>query len=197
MRRVMKRIGPSRGISTRGHIHSFRRKLSYLDLQGNAVYAPYLNAFSFNLSNVPGLADFTGLFDHYRIKAVKLSVYLRKDPSADTAANAIYPRMWWALDYDDATTPASLNELREHGNVKTRVLTQFKPVNIYFKPATLALSYASALASTYSPKWGEWIDMANTQVPYFGWKVGIDNHTVTNQFIAVEATYYFQCKAVR
>lgn len=178
-------------------IHSYKRKCAKLSVSGNAVYAPYLNGLNFQLADIPSLADFTGLYDHYRIKYVELKFYLRKDPSAQVALDAVYPRMWWSTDYDDSSTPSSLNELREHGQCKTAILTQYRPIRIFIKPSTLALNYASPVLSTYVPKWGQWVDMANTQVPFYGLKIGIDEFRITSQILDVEATYYIQCKGVR
>lgn len=178
-------------------VHSFRRRCQFASIIGNAAYSPYLAGYTFTLNALPGVSDFTTLYDQYRINMIVLKFYLRKDPGADTAVNAIYPRMWWAIDRDDTTIPASLNELRERGNVRTAVLSQFRPVTIKFVPNTLAVQYVSAVASTYEPKYKSWVDISSVATPFYGLKWGIDNLTITSQVVDVEATYYFQCKNTR
>lgn len=202
-RRVLKRTGRS-GAKTAARknrrgagIHYFKRNFNFGDLPGNAVYNPYLAANSFTLGQIPGIGDFTGLFDQYMITYIKLKFYLTTDPGAQTASTAIMPRMYWCKDYDDTTAPTSIDILRERNDVRTAVLRPDRPIVVKLKPSVLQEVYRSAVATTYAPKWKQMIDMTQTDVPHYGLKYAIDNFTNTNYALRVEGTMWFVCKGVR
>lgn len=178
-------------------VHYFRRNFNFGDLPGNAVHAPYLAANTFSFSQLPNVIEFTSLFDRYMITHVQLKFFLTIDPSAQAAASAVYPRMWWVRDYDDSIAPGSLDSLREHAKVSTKILTPNRPVIVNIKPAVLSETYRSALATTYSPKWRTWIDCGATDCPHYGLKYGIDNFTNTNYVLRVEGIMWFACKDTR
>lgn len=177
--------------------HRFVRRFDWTNVSGNAVFAPWLNSATFSFNQLPGVGDFTSIFDRYKITYIKLYIWLKIDPSAQTPATASYPKLYYVKDYDDAIIPSSLNELREHQNCKVIVMNPNRPIVIRLKPSTLSLSYRSALASTYSPKWQQWIDMANIDVPHYGLKLAIDDLTNTNYQVRFEGKMWFVCKDVR
>lgn len=179
------------------NVHWFQRMYQSGALAGNALFAPYLTASSYQLSDLPGVTDFANLFDQYMITKVELRFFLQIDPSAQAAASAFYPKLVWAIDRDTATAPASLNEIYEYGNSKSAVLLPTRPVKIVFKPSVLGLSYQSAVASTYTPKYNQWVDMSNTSTPHYGLRWAIDNFTNTNYSLIVHSKYTFACKNTR
>lgn len=178
-------------------VHYFKRSFSGNNIAGNAGYAPFLGAYAVNLANLPNVSEFANLFDRYMITHWQVRLYLKIDPSAQTAATASYPRVFTVKDYDDDTAPASLDALREHAHCKTQVLTPYKPVIVNIKPAVLAEVYRSGIYTSYSPKWKQWLDMATTGVTYYGFKLGIDDLTNTNYSITIENTLWFRCKDTR
>jgi len=191
MRSIYPRNRP--GVGT----YNFRRNFNFGDLPGNVAYNPYLAANTFTFNQLPNATEFGVLFDQYKITFIKLKFYLSVDPGAQTAATAIYPRMWWAVDNDDSSGPASLNELREHGDVKTEILHPDRPVEVTIKPAVLSNVYRTAITSSYVPQWGQFVDMAAQDVPHYGLKYGIDNFTNTNYTLRVEGQMWFQCRGIR
>lgn len=124
-------------------------------------------------------------------------VHLKVDPSAQVAANATMPKLYWIKDFDDGGTPASINELREHSKCQYRVLNPNKPIVIGLKPSTLSLGYRSALTNTFTPRWRQWIDMATIDVPHYGFKIAIDDLTNTNYKVDFEYKMWFKCKDTR
>lgn len=178
-------------------IHNFRRQYQINVIAGNVAFAPYLNGQNFLLNGVPNASEFANLYDLYRINKIVMKFYLDIDPSAQTANTAYYPKLFTVVDHDDSNVPASLNELREHANCKLRVLSPTRPVSVVWTPSVLAIMFRTAVASTYSPKYKQWIDMANQDVPHYGLKFGIDNLTNTNYTVRQEVIMYFSCKHAR
>lgn len=196
---VRKRMTAKAGrVNRRNELYFFRRGCSVpADLVGNVAYAPYLGALTFSLSNLVNVSDFANLFDRYRITFVKIKVRLAIDPSAQAAATARFPRIWWVHDFDDSNTPASIAELRENGKYREAALDPHRPVVFKIRPSTLSLVYRTAVSSSYEPRWKSWIDMANTDVPHYGIKFGIDDLTNTAYRVTFEQQIWFQCKNVR
>lgn len=177
--------------------HFFKRMVAGSPITGNAAYAPYLAGTSTNLGVLPNVSEFSSLFDQYMITHWQLRFYLSVDPSAQAAASAVYPRLFWCTDNDDAVVPSSLNELRERSKTRTRILTPNRPIVVNVKPSVLNEVYRGLATISFSPKWRQWIDMSNTDVPHYGLKWAIDNFTNTNYSLNIEQTMWFRCKNVR
>lgn len=80
---------------------------------------------------------------------------------------------------------------------KSYVFTNNKSeFTITLKPAIQTEAYKSALASTYVPKWGQWLSTDDPTVPHYGLKahcIGPDN-TAENGNLDIEYIIYFSCK---
>lgn len=194
MRRQAKKQRIMRPRPVASQVHAFKRSANILAVTGAAGYAPYCNSFAFQLANLPNNTDFTNLFDSYMLSHVQLKFYLSVDPSAQTAATAYQPRMFYCRDHNDATAPATINELRERGDCQTRVLTVSRPVTINIKPSVLGEALRTGGLITYIPKYKQWLPTANNDVPHYGLKFAIDDLTNTNYKVNVEATYWLRCK---
>lgn len=176
--------------------HSFIRKATPFALQGNVAYAPYQNVTAISFSQIANSAEFSALYDQYKLNLVKLQFWLRVDPGAQTAAAAVMPKLYWFRDMDD-NVPASQTEMRERAHCKIAVLRPDRPITIFIKPNVLQEVYRGVGTTSYSPKFGQWLDMTNTDVTHYGIKWNIDNLTNTNYYVDIESTYYFQCKNTR
>lgn len=178
-------------------VHFFKR--SFLDgtIVGNATYAPYLQGKSIVLNSIPNVSEFQNLFDRYMITYAKVYYHLKIDPSAQTASTATLPKLYVVKDYDDDNAPTSINQLREHSKCRFYVMNPNRPVVIKLKPAISSSVYNTAITSTYSPKWKQWIDMASVVTPHYGWKIAIDDLTNTNYKVDVEVKLWFRCKDIR
>lgn len=154
-------------------------------------------------------ADFTSLFDMYRITKVTYKFQLINDPNATLTLNATstswngtnwYPKMWYVMDYDGGTTE-TLNSIRERQGVKCRILKPDKEIKVSFTPKCRVLTYKTADTEGYAPKSIK-IDMNDTDVPHYGLAVVFDTngYDPSNDFpfkIAVERKITFQCFGVR
>lgn len=181
-------------------VHFFKRSYAQIapgSFAGNVAYAPYLNAYSFNLAQLPNYTEFSNLFDRYMLTHVQLRFTLKIDPSAQAAASAVYPKLYYVKDYDDSSSPASLDVLREHSRCVQKVLYPNRPVIVNVKPAILQEIYRSGVATTYSPRWKTWIDCNTMDCPHYGLKWGLDDFTNTNMKIDIEGKMWFACKDAR
>lgn len=193
-RRTMNISRPRISKSVNRQVHKFRRTGAGFAVSGGVGQLPWLGYTDAKLSYMSGSSEFAALFDEYRITHMQIKVFLRIDPSAQTAATASYPRLYSSIDHNDVSTPASLNELRERGNCRVQVLNPNRPVILNVKPSVLGETYRSAIATTYTPKWRVWLPTTNLDVPHYGIKFGIDDLTNTNYRVDSEITYWFQCK---
>lgn len=177
-------------------MHSFRRNTARFSLAGNAAYLPYQSVTNVALNQLVNVSDFTNLYEQFRINYVVIKFFLTIDPSAQAAASANFPRLYWCRDTNDST-PLSENEMYERADMRSAILRPDRPVIMKFKPNVLQTNYLSGIASAYTAKWGEWIDTANVAVPYYGCKWNIDNFTNTNYRLNIDQTFYFQCKGAK
>lgn len=195
-------VAKSRNNNIKRDLYKFKRSC-ILGSIGSSTGGEVVWAGQFGLGNLPAVSDFTALFDRYRITHIQLQFYLKYEPGSGVAdpgtnqQNATYPIMYIVKDYDDAIAPTNINYLREHAKMKMIPMQANKIVKFDVKPATLSENYRSSIATTYSPKWKEWIDMAHTDTPYYGVKAGWENFFGVNQTIQVRATYWFECKDTR
>lgn len=178
-------------------VHSFRRGGVTGTLTGNVAYAPYLGNYNTNFGQIINSGDFTALYDQYRINFIVVKFYLKIDPSAQTAATASFPRIFWYRDYDDNGNPASLNEIRENSKGKQAILHPNRPVTIKFKPNVLNTVYSSLGVSNYVPVFKQFLDMSTTATTHYGFKYAIDDLTNTNYKLDIETVVYFQCRQPR
>lgn len=184
-------------VNRRKDTYYFARRWFDGTIAGNALSIPYLQGKNFNMTLLPNYTEFSALFDRYKITTIKLSYHLKYDPSAQGAGQANFPRLYYIKDYDDAATPSSINELREHSRCQMRILTPNRPVHIVLKPSILSETYRTNITSAVAPKWRQWIDWGNPDVPHYGLKIAIDDLTNTNYKVDVECKMWFSCKDTR
>lgn len=179
-------------------IHYFKRYITNPEtISGNVAWNPYIAAYSFTFGQLVNVGEYTALFDQYQITTIVVKWYLRIDPSAQTAATASFPKMYYFRDYDDAAPPPTLNNFREHARCQVRVMNPNRPITVRLKPAILQQLYQTAVAAGYGPKWNTWIDMNDNAVPHYGIKWAIDNLTNTNYRVDTEVRIWFKCRGVR
>jgi len=178
-----------------GKVHVHRKTYGF-QITGNAAYAPYSGAIGPTLSAVNGAAELAALYDQYRIDECEVKLYMAVDPSAQTATTAIWPKIYSTRDQDDlaALTQAQMYEC---SNMRIDVLDPARPVVWKFKPNCLDLVYRGVGTSSVKPAFGEWIDMATTDVQHYGINFNIDNLTNTALKVDVLVTLTLSCKVSR
>lgn len=151
--------------------------------------AAVVQGYTFQLADVPNFAEFTSLFDVYRIKSVELIFIPRVDTST---TGDIYadPRLYTAIDYDSAS-PASVNEILEYETCQVHDIR--RGFTLKLEPRTSINTNSSGLATAANEMW---IDCASTTVNYFGVLVGtVAQQAVT--VITVTARYELEFMASR
>lgn len=149
----------------------------------------------FRASNVQTIADFTALYDQYRIAGVRVNIIPLSD-SATAQSSGFLPTLYWARDDDDALAPATEAELRERQDVKVNRLN--KPVSIYIKnpKAMIDVNQTTGLADPAMVKNG-WINCNSTLVQHNGLKMWFKNvdlrvQPTTVTAFRIESTYYLE-----
>jgi len=180
----------------RYQVHHFKRGVQKLSIAGNAINAPYVNALSFALSDLPNNNEFTNLFDQYKLNFVVVKFRLVNDPGAQPAAYnySNMPELFWSVDRDDSSPPSSINELRERGTCKHAPINFNRWTKIALKPTPVMPVYNGGLpGSAYATTRGCRLDASYSGVPHYGLKFAIDNLQNTNYVVSVEAKYYVTC----
>lgn len=160
-------------------------------ISGSALYNPYTSVLGATLDNCLNSSEFTSLFDQFRIDWVRAKFYLKIDPSAQTAATASFPRLYWYRDYDDQTVGDAtfLQDVRENQKGKIAVMNPNRPVTVFFRPNVLSEIYRTGATTGTAPKFGQWISTTHANLIHFGIKYGIDDLTNTNYRVNLEITY--------
>lgn len=180
------------------NLHKFiRSRLAYFNVIGGS---PAYTGMSFSLSDLPNYSEFTALYDQYTITGVKLTFMWSMTEATNTNGGPGAPTMFLCRDYDDANTPASIDELMQRPFTKTRRID--RPFSIFLRPRPSLETFNGALTSAYSvPNKAPWIDVNNPSVPFYGLKyimnpyggtVGLIYGTVT-----IVCKYYLKFKGVR
>lgn len=148
-------------------------------------------ASSFGVSAIPQIAEFTALFDQYRIRGVIAKFRLVQPPEAtNTAATSqFYPDIYVTVDHDDAATPTTVDQILQYGKCKRGILRPNRYFTYRFFPTAALQLYRSATTTAYAPaKNSMWMDLAQTDMPYYGLKGCVSNEAagVATAAIAIE-----------
>lgn len=190
-------------------VHSFKRTAylgtSTATISAAGIATPIATAHSFQLNQLPGVAEFQSLFDQYKITGAKISYTPAASegiltPQASASAALGYSRVHSVIDYDDASAPTSEDQLLEYGSHKSTA--PFQTHTRYIKPKVLHEIYRSAVTTAYAPRSSTYLDLTNADVPHYGVKVWV---SAPNTFFGtantisykVYMTLYFTCKNTR
>jgi len=165
-----------RGPSSKG-IHSFTRKSMQALPVTNAVgLVHYANMFT--LQQLPNYAEFTALFDMYRIKKIEITWLYDHNSgevstSAGVAANASMglPNIYIVSDYDDASALGAATDYLQYEPCKITRLD--KPVRWTIYPHVAVAVYNGAFAGYKNDK-AAWLDVASSAVEHYGCKWAVD-----------------------
>lgn len=201
-RKVYKRKGYAKRATIRTNVkknlYFFKRKQAP-GRQINLTTDP-TGQISFTLSQVPGSADFTALFDQYQIAGVKVDFRLILDPSSAGVFNSTYPNLYVRRDYDN-TAVETVQEIAQDNRSKRIILQPNRIRSIYIKPALQNEYFNTATGLTdKSPVWNRWMDCSNAGMTYLGLKWAVDTMGVTmpnGNTMTIEYTFYLKMKNTR
>lgn len=128
------------------------------------------------LSDVINYAEFTALFDAYRLKRVRLNLSYRSN-SATTNGAGVMPSVYWHTDWNTAVVPTML-QLQEYGGCKNFKFgsLQRDTVTIEYTPRIIEQLDLSGnyLANTSSVRNSPWLSTQyGPNIPHYGLILGI------------------------
>jgi hypothetical protein len=130
----------------------------------------------FNLAQVPDFGEFTALYDAYIIDKVDLRFVLQSNYPEK------YPILIAAPDYDDATVPATVDELLTKQGVQVLNFSATKREHtVSVRPRVAMTAFRTGITSSYGwSKPGQLIDIATTDTPFYGMKTWLTEYNSTN-----------------
>lgn len=157
--------------------------------------------YQFALSDLPNYAEFTGLFDQYRFRFVRMTFRPRFNmATVTTITAAIFPNLYTVIDYDDNNALAALNDARQYQSLKQ---TRFDEDHVRFirpRVAAALFNNGSPLFSGYGNEAAPWIDSATPDVKHFGIKglvePGVSGQTALQSW-SVELEYFLEFRQSR
>lgn len=194
--------------------YHFKRICDVANIQAEVAGAQNFGSYVFQLNQLPNFTEFTNLFDQYRINKVVLKLIPQFNQStynvghpASTIPSGLpagrNPRFYIVNDYDDDTNPASIDTLRQYAKVKVYPVMNNKIIKHIITPATQMQAYETLATTGYVPKFKQWINCNDNNVPHYAIKWGIENTSAIFSdpalrctFFKVEATFYVSFKGV-
>lgn len=154
-------------------------------------------ATGFTLADLDDYASYTSVFDQYRIDAVTLTIHADNNAiGLVTNSTTTLSPLYIVIDYDNNTTPSTVNTLREYDNCM--VVAPGESAQRTFKPHAALAAYAGAFTS-YANVESEWLDCASPSVLHFGYKYAVPAGTTGQtqlQSWIVERTYWVTFRRV-
>lgn len=148
----------------------------------NAVYFG-TGVYSFVLSDLPSVTEFSSLFDRYKVHKVSMYIlsmasHVPSGPPGAVSAYTASPSTFlhYVLDNDDATpyiaSEAGLDAMRQVKGYRCKRMIAGKPLVIRLRPKYLSEVYRSAISTTYSSRASPWLSTAagGVDAPGFGVK---------------------------
>lgn len=177
-------------------VHSIKR-IGFQNISNSTSTNATYGAISFAMTDIATVAEFTALFEQYRIIGVELK-FLPAASSSDVPGSDLGTLMYFK-DYDDAISPTTLTDFEQRPDMQTRQLSS-KPFKVFIRPAVASGLYTAA--GTLAPAGNmrrQWIDTTDTNIPYYGFKyVWLSNsNPVTVTTMRVVKTYYLQLKGIK
>jgi hypothetical protein len=132
--------------------------------------AAVFGAYSYTVSALDNATGFSSVFDQYRVDRIQVSFRPMNvaTPLVNSATSGfIAPLIYAVIDYDDASAPTAVAQLRDYQNCSSHLYDSF---TLDFKPhANVYLGSSVGSGNVTSP----WIDWASINVPHYGVKIGI------------------------
>lgn len=159
---------------------------------------------TFNLDEINNSTEYKNLFEYYKINKVVATFRYKSVAEAAAAGsqhggapNEVNPLLYFKVDHNDVSADPLIT-LQQSTRTRTKQLTNNESeFSIVLKPAVQTEAYKSAIASTYVPKWGQWLSTDDGQVPHYGLKayaIGFRSVNFSPGDIQVEFKYYVSFK---
>lgn len=130
----------------------------------------YGGAIEFQLADVPNVADFTSLFDHYEIEQVDFEVNCLTNSFSGGALQTMAPTITYVPDFDDSTLPSDASEIAQYQRSRTWCFrSTSQPLKFSIKPRVAVPINAAGAAYAAGPS-NISLNAANAAVPHYGLK---------------------------
>ncbi len=154
-----------------------RTKLTYaLTTVYQAPSADNTGAIYFTAGQGANFSDYATTFDQYRIvvAAVKFSP---TSPNSTSNLSYIVPRLWTAIDHDDAIVPAGRSVVQSYGScLESPPNTGVVRVT---RPQVATAVYGGVTFNAYGAASMRWIDVASPAAQHYGVKYCIEAAAAT------------------
>lgn len=127
------------------------------------------SAFSFTASALGNATNFANVFDQYRLDRIQMTFRPLNvaTPLTNTATAGFIPGLIYVcIDYDDATAPGTVDQIRQYQNTSSHLYDTF---TLDFKPHAAYTVGGSISGNVPSP----WIDWATPAITHYGVKWAI------------------------
>lgn len=153
-----------------------------------------------SLSDVVNSAEFTTLFDQYRIAGIKIRISPMINVNSAVTGNEIIPEMWVHRDMDDVAVPTSQNDMRQYQD--TKIFRLNRTINLYCKPRALIAQDGTAAAIVPFGKVGRsmFLDCNEDTVVHPSFKFYLRNLTLSASArfaLRIDTCFYTLFKNVR
>jgi len=162
---------------------------------GTASTVDFWRYFIHKPADVPNWAEYSAVFDEYRLNAVKVTFRPRYD-SVDSASSVPMYNVHTIVDPASTVIPSgiygagSLNTLLENSGVRTRSST--KPFSVYYKPKMAIAVFGGA--TNVDQVRPTYLKTNDTSVDYRGFHMYIQGNNfytgASNVFFDIFYTYY-------
>lgn len=159
--------------------------------------AAVANGYTFSLSDLDLASAFTGLFDQYKIEAVRFIIKPYNNAvGLVTNTTTTLPPLYVVIDYDNVTPLSTAAVAREYDNCM--LIGSGESACRTFKPR-MALGAYNGTFSGFANVESVWIDSVNTTVEHYGIKTFVAQATVGQtqlQSWIVEREYFLAFRKV-
>jgi len=193
-----RRMRRKRIMRTMTNTHMFKRTaVTVLTINDNFTH----HADPFTLNSLPDYAEFTNLFDQYKICAIKQKFIFDKcSADANSVTSSLLPNIYSVLDRDDDTALTAIDDYCQYDTLKMKRINN--PFKRYFRPRMATAVYQGAFTG-YAQGGNMWVDTGSPGVEYYGHKWGIDatmeggigSHLLGT--IKIFTTYYIKCRTLK
>lgn len=208
-RRKFSRVGLARKQGTGRLRHYFKRSFTgTVNLQASIDNNPYLTGSQFTFQQLPNNSEFSSMFDNYKIHGIKFTWFR---PAIANSASEMdhFVRLHTAIDYNDASTPSSINTLMEYDNYRVVALHDQYMTNgkysRFWRPKIAKEIYRSTTTTAYEAQRPGFIDCNYLDVPHYGikWALEVQDGQAPSPTQPADITfqytitYYFSCGNTR
>lgn len=163
-----------------------------------AAGTPVTPTYTFSLSDIDNTSSFTGLFDQYRIEAVRFIIRPNNNSIGlvTNSTTAIEP-MYCVIDYDNNNALTSAGQARSYDNCM--IIAPGESACRTFTPRLAMAAYQSSSFIGFTNEKKQWLDSASPAILHYGIKIYIPAATAGQtqlQSWIVEREYFLAFKKV-